>query len=82
MHFSFGGYDSLGNYCLTSNMAKGWHGSSWDLSQNLLQYTQFQTLHHLVIIDLLHNPNWKLEDSGILNQKVARNFFSTHPTSD
>jgi len=37
---------------LTSNVADGWN-DSWNLSLNLLQHNQIQTLHQLTIIDLL-----------------------------
>jgi len=37
-------------------------------------------LHHLA--NLLYSSNWKLKDDGILNQKVAKNFFSAPPICD
>jgi len=61
---------------LTSNVAEGWNGSSWNLFQNLIQHTQLQTFHHLTITDLSDSQNCKLEDGDILNQNVVRNFFS------
>jgi len=67
---------------LTCNVVEGWNGSSWDLSYNMLQHIQLQTLYHLTTTDISDSPNWKLEDNGILNQKAAKYFISTHPTCD
>jgi len=36
----------------------------------------------LAITDLPDNPNWKVEDTGTLNQKITRDFFSTHLACD
>lgn len=35
-----------------------------------------------MLSDLPDVPNWRMEDSGVLNQKATRNFFSSPSTCD
>jgi len=60
---------------LKAILAQGWKDSgSWDLSTFLI----IQGLHNLPYISLASwedTPNWMLEDSSSLTQKVARKFL-------
>jgi len=49
-----------------------WMGFEW---QDILSFSGLCDFSSLVILGERDIPNWKLENSSVLNQKAARNYF-------